>query len=45
MDEGVAEFAAFMDGAGCFRGDVAGDSIGPAELAEEALDPSRFSSM
>ena len=34
----VAELAAFVDGAGSFRRDVAGDSVGPAELAEEALD-------
>ncbi len=34
----VAEFAAFVDGAGCLRRDVAGNAVGPAELAEEALD-------
>src|SRR6185503_13951737 len=36
--ERVAKFAAFVDRAGSFRGDVAGNSVGPAELAEEALD-------
>jgi len=38
VDEGVSELAAFVDGAGSFGRDVAGDSVGPAELAEEALD-------
>ena len=38
VHERVAELAAFVDGAGSFGGDVAGDAIGPAELAEEALD-------
>ena len=35
MREGVAEFAALVDGAGGFGGDVGGDSAGEGELAEE----------
>ena len=35
VGEGIAEFAAFMDGAGRFRGDVAGDAAGEGELLEE----------
>ncbi len=38
VDQGIAELAAFVNGAGGFRRDVAGDAVGPAELAEEALD-------
>ena len=34
----IAELATFVDGAGGLRRDVAGDAIGPTELAEEALD-------
>jgi hypothetical protein len=34
----VAQLAAFVDGTGRFRGHVAGDSVGPTELTEEALD-------
>ncbi len=35
VGEGVAEFAAFVDGAGGLGGDVAGDAAGEGELAEE----------
>ena len=38
MDEGVAELAALMDGAGGFGRDVAGNAKRPTELAEETLD-------
>ena len=35
--EGIAEFAAFVDRAGRFGGDVAGDAAGERELREEPL--------
>ena len=38
VDEGVAEFAALVDGAGSLWSHMAWDSIRPTELAEEALD-------
>ncbi len=37
----VAEFAAFVNGAGSFRRDVTGNSVGPGELAEQPLDSVR----
>ena len=37
MDEGVAEFAALVDGARGLRGAVAADAAGEGELLEEAL--------
>jgi hypothetical protein len=38
VEQGVAEFAAFVDGAGCFGRGVAGDAAGEGELFEEAPD-------
>ncbi len=37
VGEGVAKLAAFVDGAGGFGGDVAGDAAGKGELLEEAF--------
>src|SRR5215204_3910354 len=39
MDEGVAELAALVDGAGGFRRDVARDPAGKRELAKQAPQP------
>ena len=37
VGQGVAELAAFMDGAGSFRRGVAGDAAGEGELREQPL--------
>ena len=37
MRKRVAELAAFMNGSGCFRRDVAGHAVRPRKLAEEPL--------
>ena len=39
MSQRIAEFAAFMDRAGRFRRDVAGNSVGPGKLAKQPLQP------
>ena len=39
MGQGVAEFAAFVDRAGSFGRDVAGDAAGERELREQPLHP------
>lgn len=39
MRQAVAEFAAFVDRAGGFRRDVAGNAAGEGELLEQALHP------
>jgi hypothetical protein len=38
VKEGVAELAAFVNGAGSFGSDVTGDAVRPGELTEKALD-------
>src|SRR5690348_2496260 len=38
MHKRVAKFAAFVDRSRRFRSNVAGNTVGPAELTEEALD-------
>ena len=39
MRQGIAEFAALVDGAGCLRRDVTGNAAGKRELREQALHP------
>ena len=39
MQQRVPQLAAFMNGAGDLRGHVAGDAVGPGELAEQLLHP------
>ncbi|CAM5598775.1 hypothetical protein SCYAM73S_07694 [Streptomyces cyaneofuscatus] len=39
VGEGVAEFAALVDGAGGLRGDVAGHAAGEGELLEQPSHP------
>src|SRR5437867_3565004 len=41
MAQGVAQFPALVDAAGCFRGDVAGDAARKAKLLEQLLDAFR----